>query len=50
MCEKCRELDKQIENYRRLLRSASDRPTVDHYKELISELFGQKLDLHTTPA
>jgi hypothetical protein len=37
MCEKCGEIDKTIERYRRILRSISDQITVDRTKELIAK-------------
>jgi hypothetical protein len=50
MCEKCWELDKQIEKYQRLCRSATDMPTVERLQAQVRELIGKKLDLHTRPA
>jgi hypothetical protein len=50
MCEKCKELDQKIERYRVLSQSATDQPTIDRFKELIRDLYEQKIALHTTPA
>jgi hypothetical protein len=50
MCEKCKELDQKIEHYRELSQSATDQPTIDRFKELIRDLFDQKIALHTKPA
>jgi hypothetical protein len=50
MCDKCIELDKKIEHYRELSQSATDQPTIDRFKELIGDLFDQKVALHTKPA
>jgi hypothetical protein len=46
MCEKCVEIDKKIERYRRILQSIGDKITVDRSKELIAVLEGQKAALH----
>jgi hypothetical protein len=50
MCEKCKELDQEIEHYRGLTQSATDQPTIDRFKELIRGLYERKIDLHATPA
>jgi hypothetical protein len=50
MCEKCKELDQEIKRYRELSQSATDHPTIDRFKELIRDLYEQKIALHTTPA
>ena len=50
MCDKCIELDKKIEQYRRQSRSTTDQPTIDRLKELIGDLVEQKIALHTKPA
>jgi hypothetical protein len=46
MCEKCVEIDKTIERYRRIQRTIPDQVTVDRTKELIAELVAQKAALH----
>jgi hypothetical protein len=46
MCEKCVEIDKNIERYRRIQRSIGDPATVDRTKEMIAELKDQKAALH----
>jgi hypothetical protein len=38
MCKKCIEIDKAIAQYRNIVRSITDQPTVDRAKELIAEL------------
>jgi hypothetical protein len=50
MCEKCIEIDKNIERYRRIQLSISDQVTVDRTKELIAELVAQKAALHPEQA
>jgi hypothetical protein len=50
MCDKCRELDEKIEQYRGQSRSITDQPTIDRFKELIRGLHAQKIALHTKPA
>ena len=46
MCEKCVEIDKNIERYRLIQRTIADQVTVDRAKELIAELVAQKAALH----
>ena len=46
MCEKCVEIDKRLERYRRLLLGLGDQVTVDRAKELIADLQAQKIALH----
>jgi hypothetical protein len=46
MCEKCIEIDKRIERYRRILRLISDQITIEQSKELIADLQAQKASLH----
>jgi hypothetical protein len=50
MCDKCVELDKTIERYRRILLSIGDQVTVDRTKELIAELQAKKAALHPEQA
>jgi hypothetical protein len=46
MCEKCVELDRKIERYRRLALGLTDQLTVDRIKQLIQELATEKAELH----
>jgi hypothetical protein len=46
MCEKCVEIDKNIERYRRIQRTIADQVTIDQTKDLIAELVAQKTALH----
>lgn len=46
MCEKCDEICKTIERYRRILLSISDDLTVDRTRQLIADLQAQKAALH----
>ena len=46
MCDKCIEIDKAIERYRKIQRSIGDQVTVDRTEELIAELTAQKAALH----
>jgi len=46
MCEKCVEIDKTIERYRRILLSIGDQVTVDRTRELIADLEAQKVAYH----
>jgi hypothetical protein len=45
MCDKCVDIDKAIERYRKIQRSIGDQVTVDRTKELIAELNTQKAAL-----
>jgi hypothetical protein len=49
MCDKCVEVDKKIEHYRRILLSMGDPLTVDRIKSLIADLQAQKATLHPEP-
>jgi hypothetical protein len=46
MCEKCTEIDKTIQRYRRILLAIDDRLTVDRTREMIADLEAQKVALH----
>ena len=46
MCDKCAELDKRIEHYRRMLLSIGDQITVERIEALIADLQAQKATLH----
>jgi hypothetical protein len=49
MCDKCIELDGKIEHYQRICASITDQLTIDRIKELIRDLYEQKIALHTVP-
>jgi hypothetical protein len=46
MCEKCVEIDNQIDRYRKILRSINDQVTLDRASTLIADLEAQKAALH----
>ena len=46
MCDKCIELDKKIQQYRRIAFSLNDRLTLDRIKTAIAKLEAQKAALH----
>jgi hypothetical protein len=46
MCDKCVELDKKIEHYRKIASSINDRSTAERIKALIEELQAKKAVLH----
>jgi hypothetical protein len=46
MCDKCREIDDRIEQYRRLAASINDKLTVDRIEELVARLDAEKAALH----
>jgi hypothetical protein len=50
MCEKCTEIDRMIERYRRILLAVSDEITVERTKQLIADLRDQKAALHPEQA
>ena len=46
MCDKCQELEKKIERYRRIVFSINDRETIDRFNELIKDTEVEKATLH----
>ena len=46
MCDKCQELEKKIERYRRLAFSINDQLTIDRFDQLIKETEAEKAKLH----
>ena len=42
MCDKCQELEKKIERYRRLAFSINDRLTIDRFDQLIKDAEAEK--------
>jgi hypothetical protein len=46
MCDKCQELEKKIERYRRLAFSINDRLTIDRFNQLIKDAEAEKAKLH----
>ena len=46
MCDKCVEVDKKIEHYRRILLSIGDQITFERLEALIADLREQKATLH----
>jgi hypothetical protein len=46
MCEKCVELDKKIERYRRIGLAMTDELTIDRIKELVADMSAQKVKFH----
>jgi hypothetical protein len=46
MCDKCQELEKKIERYRRVASSINDRTTIDQLNELIKDMEDEKAKLH----
>jgi hypothetical protein len=49
MCEKCVEIDKAIERFRRIKRSISEQLTVERAQEVIADLEAKKATLHPEP-
>jgi hypothetical protein len=50
MCDKCTELDKQIAEYQRQIRSTYDMREVERLQAQVRELISQKIGFHSTPA
>jgi hypothetical protein len=46
MCDKCIELDKKLEQYRRLASSITDRLTIDRLDKFIRDTVAEKAKLH----
>jgi hypothetical protein len=46
MCDKCVELDKKLEQYRRLASSITDQLTIDRFNKLIRDTVAEKAKLH----
>jgi hypothetical protein len=46
MCDKCQELEKKIERYRRLASLINDRLTVDRFNQLVKDTEAEKDRLH----
>lgn len=46
MCEKCIELDRKIEQYRRVASSMTDQLTIDRINRLIKDTLAEKARLH----
>jgi hypothetical protein len=50
MCEKCVEIDKTVDDYRRMASRITDQPMLDGIKGLIEQLKAQKAVLHPEQA
>jgi hypothetical protein len=46
MCDRCRALDRDIENFRRLQKTADDRVALTLIAEAITDLEAEKASLH----
>ena len=47
MCDKCKELNDKIEQYRRIAGSINDQLTIERINELIASMEAQKAALHS---
>jgi predicted GTPase len=50
MCEKCIELDKKIQQYRRVASSITDRLTIERLNKVIKDTTAEKAKLHSDQA
>ena len=50
MCEKCVEIDRRVERYRRLSSGLTDEATLDGIKKLLTQLKAQRSALHPEQA
>jgi hypothetical protein len=46
MCDKCIELDKKLEQYRRIASSITDQLTIDRLNKLIRDTVAERAKLH----
>jgi hypothetical protein len=46
MCDKCVELDKKLEQYRRIASSITDQLTIDRINKVIKDTIAEKARLH----
>jgi hypothetical protein len=46
ICDRCAELDRKIEHYRKLASGISDRLTIEGIADLMKEMEAQKAQLH----
>jgi hypothetical protein len=49
MCQSCNDIDQQIEEHRKLLRSPADAAEIERIKRLISQLYADRVRLHKNP-
>jgi hypothetical protein len=47
MCDKCVEVDKKIDRYRKILKQVSDEPSRERLQQFIAECVGEKIGFHT---
>jgi hypothetical protein len=50
MCEKCRELDRQIAGYHEQIRASGDMQKIQSLQAEVRRLTGQKISFHAKPA
>jgi hypothetical protein len=49
MCQSCVDIDKQVEQYRELLRSTQDQNEIERINRLIASLYADRVRLHRNP-
>jgi hypothetical protein len=49
MCQSCVEIDKQVEQYRELLRLTRDQKEIERISRMIAKLYGDRVLLHRNP-
>jgi len=49
MCQSCVEIDKQVEQYRELLRLTRDQKEIERISRMIAKPYGDRVLLHRNP-
>jgi hypothetical protein len=49
MCELCVEIDKRVEDHRKLLRSTTEPAEVERINRLIAQLYAERVRVHRNP-
>ena len=49
MCQSCNDIDRQIEDHRKRIRSIADAAEVERIRQLIAQLYADRVRLHKNP-
>ena len=49
MCQSCIDIDKQVDEHRKLLRSVADPAEIERINRLIAQLYVDRVRLHQNP-